>query len=198
MTDFVGFPKIPRYSRDCICTEKIDGTSGCIYIGDDGEFLVGSRTRWIDPLNDNYGFARWAYRYGMELRELGPGTHHGEWWGQGIQRGYGLKEKRFSLFNVTRWCLHDQTPRLISVDPKTKIEKYQDRLPACCSLVPILSWGLFTTELIDATLGALKEMGSQAVPGWMRPEGIVIFHVAGNLMFKKTLEKDEEFKGKKG
>jgi hypothetical protein len=31
----------------------------------------------------------------------------------------------------------------------------------------------------------------------MRPEGVVIFHTAGNLMFKKTIEKDEQPKGHK-
>jgi hypothetical protein len=29
----------------------------------------------------------------------------------------------------------------------------------------------------------------------MKPEGIVVFHVAGNVGFKKTIEKDEEPKG---
>jgi len=28
------------------------------------------------------------------------------------------------------------------------------------------------------------------VPGYSRPEGIIIFHIAGNVGFKKTLEKD--------
>ena len=27
--------------------------------------------------------------------------------------------------------------------------------------------------------------------GFMRPEGIVVFHVAGNVGFKKTIEKDD-------
>jgi hypothetical protein len=37
--------------------------------------------------------------------------------------------------------------------------------------------------------------GSKAAPGFMKPEGIVAFHVAGNIAFKKTIEKDEEPKG---
>lgn len=49
MTEFQEFPKIVRYSRDVIVTEKIDGTNACLFIGDDGEFLTGSRTRWITP-----------------------------------------------------------------------------------------------------------------------------------------------------
>jgi hypothetical protein len=36
----------------------------------------------------------------------------------------------------------------------------------------------------------LKKNGSYAMPGFMNPEGIVIFHVAANTGFKKTFEKD--------
>lgn len=42
---FEEFPKIGRLSRDMVITEKIDGTNGCIGIGDNGEFFVGSRSR---------------------------------------------------------------------------------------------------------------------------------------------------------
>ena len=173
--DFVEFPKIARVSRDCIITEKIDGTNGCICIGEDGEFLIGSRTRWITPEADNHGFARWAMENKDELMKLGPGRHYGEWWGGGIQRGYGLQkgEKRFSLFNVSRWG--DSTVR-----------------PKCCSIVPILAVGIFTTDLINVSLVMLKTHGSYAVDGFMRPEGIVIFHTAQGYLFKKTIEKDEQ------
>lgn len=44
MPEFVEFPKIARLSREIIVTEKIDGTNGVIYVGDDGEVLVGSRS----------------------------------------------------------------------------------------------------------------------------------------------------------
>jgi hypothetical protein len=33
--------------------------------------------------------------------------------------------------------------------------------------------------------------GSMAAPGFMKPEGVVVFHVAGNVGFKKTIEDDE-------
>ena len=73
MTDFLEFRKIPRLSRTVVITEKIDGTNGCIYIGEDGDFLVGSRTRWITPETDNHGFARWCVENKEELLKLGPG-----------------------------------------------------------------------------------------------------------------------------
>jgi hypothetical protein len=176
--EFREFKKIPRLSREIIITEKIDGTNGVIAIGDNGEFQVGSRSRWIEPgkQTDNAGFAEWAYSNKNELMKLGSGYHYGEWWGQKIQRGYELKEKRFSLFNVSRW--NDDTVR-----------------PACCYVVPILYQGEFNTATIEGILFALKCTGSKAAPGFMHPEGIVIFHTASGYLFKKTIEKDELHKG---
>ena len=60
MTEFKEFPKIPRLHRFCVITEKIDGTNASITITAEGEFLIGSRNRWITPEDDNHGFARWA------------------------------------------------------------------------------------------------------------------------------------------
>lgn len=191
-TEFLEFPKIARLSRDAIVTEKIDGTNGVISIGEAGEFLVGSRSRWITPEQDNHGFARWAYEHKEELLKLGPGRHFGEWWGSGIQRSYGLPkgEKRWSLFNVQRWCLHDQEPqRIVMADPR--IEKYQEKLPAFCGLVPILARGWFDSLNFASIMQDLKEFGSKAAPGFMDPEGIVVFHCHGNVGFKKTIKGDE-------
>ena len=175
--EFQEFPKIARLSRECIITEKIDGTNASIVITEDGEFLTGSRTRWITPTDDNYGFAKWAAANKEELLKLGPGSHYGEWWGLGIQRNYGLKEKRFSLFNTARWS--DAAVR-----------------PACCSVVPVLYSGLFSTILICEALGNLAQYGSIAAPGFMKPEGIVIWHEAARMYFKKTIEKDDAPKSK--
>lgn len=189
---FVEFPKIARLSREVVISEKIDGTNGCIYIGDDGAFLVGSRTRWITPEQDNHGFARWAYEHRDELMQLGPGRHFGEWWGSGIQRGYGLPkgEKRFSLFNAIRWCAKGETPeRIPTEDPR--IEKWQQMAPACCHVVPVLARGPFDRVYIKGIMEALTIGGSYAAPGFLKPEGIVVFHIQGNVGFKKTLERDE-------
>ncbi len=181
--EFVEFPKIARLAREIIVTEKIDGTNGVVYVGENGEVLVGSRSQWIATRSkggaDNFGFASWAEANADELLKLGPGRHYGEWWGSGIQRGYGLPkgEKRFSLFNTSKWT--DDAVR-----------------PACCYVVPILYTGIFTTYYIEDALNQLKEGGSRAAPGFMKPEGVVIFHPQGNVGFKKTIEKDEEWKGK--
>jgi len=181
-----------RLSRECIVTEKIDGTNAQILITEDGQLLTGSRTRWITPQDDNFGFARWCAEHREELMTLGVGRHFGEWWGSGIQRGYGLPkgEKRLSLFNVSRWCLHGGIPeRIPSADPR--IVKMQDVLPACVGLVPVLYRGLFTTEAVDNAIEWLRANGSVAAPGFMKPEGVVCFHTAANVGFKKTLEKDD-------
>lgn len=173
MTDFVAFPKMARWSREIIITEKIDGTNASIFIGEDGEFLTGSRTRWITPDADNYGFSRWAHENRDELMKLGPGHHFGEWWGAGCQRGYGLTEKRFSLFNVSRWA--------------------EDR-PACCHVVPTLYRGPMYPGAMDFALSVL-EGNSRAAPGFTDPEGVVLFHVAAGIGFKKTFKKDDQPKG---
>lgn len=188
MDDFNGFPKIARLSREMIITEKIDGTNGQIFIKELDGFIpenclfskdglamwVGSRSRWITPLQDNHGFASWAYDHKDELLTLGIGRHFGEWWGNGIQRGYGLPkgEKRFSLFNVKRWG--DDYIR-----------------PKCCHVVPVLYTGVFNTEMVLETMNYLWLNGSSAAPGFMNPEGVVVYHTAGNVMFKKTFEKDD-------
>src|SRR5262245_32131020 len=124
---FQPFNKIARLNRNCTITEKIDGTNASVEIvsklavdpGADGlletmrrfviaedaevAMLAGSRTRYITPTDDNMGFAKWVEANAEQLLALGPGRHYGEWWGQKIQRTYGLTEKRFSLFNVSRW-----------------------------------------------------------------------------------------------
>jgi hypothetical protein len=182
MTDFLEFPKMARWSRNIVVTEKIDGTNACVYIGEDGEFLTASRNRWITPADDNFGFARWAHERRDELMALGTGRHYGEWWGAGIGRRYGLTEKRFSLFNAGRW--HDAS----AVDEE---RAGKTLAPACCHVVPVLIEGPNDQRAIEAVLSLLREKGSVAAPGFMTPEGIVIYHCASRTLYKKTLEKDE-------
>lgn len=173
---YVPFPKVPRLNREVIVTEKIDGTNAQVFIAEDGvTVLAGSRTRWITPEADNFGFAAWVRDNRDELLKLGPGRHFGEWWGSGIQRGYGLPkgERRFSLFNVSRWA--DEAAR-----------------PACCHVVPTICRGIFETNAVVGALSFLRMSGSAAAPGFMKPEGVIVFHTASNSGFKVTLEKDEE------
>jgi hypothetical protein len=172
--EFMPFSKIARWSRNITITEKIDGTNACIFIGEDGEFLTGSRTRWITPDDDNFGFSRWAHENKDDLLTLGPGHHFGEWWGAGIQRKYGQDKKRFSLFNVSKWNV---------------------TRPACCDVVPILYSGPLEDGIVNQMVELLRSGGSVAAPGFMDAEGIIVWHEAARTYFKKTLKKDEAPKG---
>lgn len=206
--EFVPFNKIPRLNREMIVTEKIDGTNGCVVIEEydyvnnyqpsqadqifdrqvtvvtinSRHYLVGaqSRSRLITPENDNFGFATWVWENAKPLVEsLQVGRHYGEWWGSGIQRNYGLSEKRFSLFNVKRW-------------KDLPFERYGLNN---VSTVPVLYEGPFNVDDVNAIVDELRENGSQAAPGFMKPEGVIAYHVPGNLLFKVTCEKDDQPKG---
>ncbi len=179
LAEFKEFPKIFRYSRAVVVTEKLDGTNAAVIIQNGRLVGCQSRTRLITPEDDNYGFAAWANKHAERLASiLGDGHHYGEWWGSGIQRGYGLPkgEKRFSLFNVSRW------------------EHVKDaEIGLYC--VPVLAreecFGDFHANHMMEKLG---KNGSYAAPGFMKPEGIVIYHTQGNFLLKKTFEKDSEGK----
>lgn len=187
---FVPFPKMARLSREIVVTEKLDGTNAQVCITEDGQIRAGSRTRWITPQDDNYGFAAWVEAHRDELMTLGPGRHFGEWWGKGIQRNYGLDERRFSLFNVGRWCLFMDEPKPIKTgDPRTV--KMQEVLPPCCGLVPVLYRGEFDTDEIEGAIDGLRRWGSVASPGFIAPEGVIVFHTAAGIGFKKTLKHDD-------
>ena len=204
MLTFEEWPKIPRYKKELVITEKIDGTNGCVAIEhlntpelldharenlgkkngpvaivngpSDGDFAralwAGSRSRWLDTskTGDNFGFAKWVEQNAEQLANLGPGRHFGEWYGVGIQRGYDLHERRFALFNAGRWTAEE--------------------LPACCQVVPVLARG----EWVDPTtqINRLIAYGSLAVPGYMNPEGIIIYHTASRQLYKQLIENDDK------
>lgn len=178
--DFEGYPKTPRLFRNVVITEKIDGTNAAVRITDDGAVWCQSRNRIITPDDDNFGFAEWAAsNAGALVDTLGPGLHFGEWWGSGIQRGYDQIEKHFSLFNVHRW--QDQAADLAMVPN--------------LGVVPVLYRGLFDTDAVDYQLMILERDGSQAAPGFMRPEGVIVYHAAARQVFKALLENDHQAKG---
>lgn len=172
--EFIPFPKIPRLHKECVVTEKIDGTNGLIYITDDGDMFIGSRNRWLSEDSDNFGFHRWASENMSELMKLGVGRHHGEWWGSGIQRGYNLPkgEKRFSIFNVNIWN--------------------EENLPDCCYMVPTLYTGEFDTAVINHLMYELQGKGSLASPGFMNPEGIMVYIPSASQYFKAPFDKNHK------
>mgnify|MGYP001427467826 CR=1 FL=1 len=172
---YPAFGKIPRLRREVIVTEKIDGTNGLIAVAADGSVRAGSRNRWLTLESDNFGFARWvSERAELLAGVLGEGHHYGEWFGQGIQRTYGLDHKRFALFDSSRWN--------------------EDDLPDDLHVVPVLTVGPFDYA-VDTALAVLRENGSVAVPGFDKPEGVVVWHTASRSYFKVLLENDSAPKG---
>jgi hypothetical protein len=208
--EFQAWPKIPRLNRDITITEKIDGTNGAIGIvpmdqqfwmsnhSDQSQFSNGfaiyaqSRKRLISPATDNHNFAHWVWEYADQLvAVLGEGLHYGEWWGSGIQRGYGLEngDKRFSLFHTKRWG------------------EYGESIVPGLGVVPVLYEGPFLADPYANRYGDwvappwieclddLAEYGSVASKGFMDPEGVIVFHHAANHCFKVTINGDEAPKG---
>lgn len=229
-SDFCAYPKTPRLFRDIIITEKLDGTNSQVVVWDatiggwpnvdfpyiwsvDNLYIAaGSRNRWIAPTNDNFGFAAWVLDHAPQLATLGHGRHFGEWWGSGIQRGYGLPkgEKRWSLFNVSRWNqdtweYFEQAryqrelgivarqlkvrPEFVPIDHAPAQRRFVPP-PTCCSVVPVLYRGPFFEDAVRDHLKELRVYGSAAVPGFKNPEGIVVFHTASGQAFKVTIDND--------
>ena len=56
----------------------------------------------------------------------------------------------------------------------------------------ILFDGVFDSKEIESCLESLSQDGSRAAPGFMDPEGIVIWHTAAQGGFKKTIKDDEK------
>ena len=183
---FKAWPKIPRLENEVYhITEKIDGTNAAIiiqpWLSDDSQPIpieevnteeecygiwAQSRTRLITPEDDNFGFAKWVKANAEQLiADLGVGYHYGEWWGQGINRGYGLDHKRFSLFNPTKHS-------------------------SVCYNVPMLS-SVGAEDLLYAIQCEIEQLklGSYASPGYMRPEGLVVYAEKAKTYWKVIIDK---------
>ncbi len=208
MHEFVEWPKTKRLFRDIVVTEKLDGTNSAVHISrvpqmsaedfpeslfvvvDDVVYAVTaqSRRRIITPgkTTDNYGFAGWAHDNAADLvRILGEGLHFGEWWGRGIQRGYGRETRSFSLFNTTRWWAVDED----GTSMNSRAE--QSDLIGQVDAVPVLYEGMFSEDVITSALRDLKTDGSYAASGFMNPEGICVYHSQTRNVYKVTLDNND-------
>lgn len=168
----------------------VDPPLDIVDMGDGFLFAVwaGSRNRWVyaEKSKDNSGFARWVIDRAAGLVEiLGPGRHYGEFWGSGIQRKYGLtgNDKRFSLFH----------PRWEKILAGRKLGNLP--IPDGLGWVPILYQGPFLTREVEDQIFRLRTFGSVCSPGFMDPEGVVIYHEAAKQYFKTTIKDDEKPKG---
>lgn len=118
LPDLIEFPKISSFQTLCSNVRqlhkkdlilptieftgyvKAHGSNCSIVFHQDGSFHTQSRSRVITPLNDNYGFATWAYANIDAIRSslaIAPGqishkniTVYGEWCGESVQHGVAI------------------------------------------------------------------------------------------------------------
>ena len=156
---------------------KMDDYSGVTRRTEVWRVWAQNQTRPLSRHHDMSGLAAWVEDHARELvATLGPGVHSGTWWGYKIRRGYGLPvgDRRFSLFNTARWRYLDgsQVPGLYCV--------------------PILWQGLLTPEgLVTPETLRHEKLGmkeSLAVPGYEHPQGVILYHHDGNMMFQYLFE----------
>lgn len=200
--EFAGkWDKTARWGSPFDITEKLDGTNAAVlirtregmtdpiptsdgsnaYVWLDGvcyEVGAQSRTRVISPREDNYGFATWTLNNAHTLvKDLGPGTHYGEWWGSKIQRAYGYTdgERFFSLFDVDRY----------------KELRWGDALTEGLDIVPILTEDdEFDCEHLADAEAYLRDYGSTVGKvAFDRPEGFVVRWKHNNMRLKYILDK---------
>lgn len=180
------WPKTVRLTERWTITEKVDGVHAIVVIapveagtttaqpgvsltegpaGQPVTVRAASRTRWLVPESeaatgvgrDNFGFAAWVAAHAAGLAMLGPGAHHGEWYGPGIGSGYGLAERRFALFDTDRW--------------RRGLPK---AAPDGVAVVPVLAEcdGTELNTAIQECLANLKQHGSRLVAG-AAAEGVI-------------------------
>lgn len=172
-----------------IITEKIHGSNAqiLVYRDESGALkaLAGSRTQFLDPWGrDNFGFAKYVMAHEAQICEqLGEGRHYGEWVGPGVNSDYGLKDKHLVLFDFRR-------------HPKEKFEAGQ--MPPNMLPIPVLYDGPYAPGIEDKVMDGLKANGSVLSPGFMKPEGVVLFFPQFGSMKKKVFKAEETGWTKKG
>lgn len=173
---FEAFPDIKKLgSAALFITQKIHGSNAQVYVfqKEDGtlDLACGSRSHWIVPGKDNFGFAEMVYANKQEfIDKLGQGRHYGEWAGPGINSGEGLDKKIFVLFD--HWKYPAERP-----------------LPPNTVVVPVLYTGAFDLGQVQKCMDDLKTNGSKLVAGFMRPEGVVV-NMKGQR-YKVVFDKEE-------
>lgn len=190
MYDYPEFPSIERFDNVyCIITEKIDGTNGLIEIGtngitEEGIVMFGSRKKYLYPGKDNYGFLAFFSPYVSELLKIckeikeentdfdfinnPPIRIYGEWFGKGINRGYNLSDRQFMPFNSYYADKLRNIPNITQPEP--------------------LHQGKFSREILNDCMNFLREEGSQVVPGYKNPEGVVAYFPKYKFSLKETFD----------
>lgn len=179
--DFKAYPKTQRLSNEIVTiAEKIDGTNGVLHVDHQSRtVLAGSRSKWL--INDgsrswdNHGFGAWVKENEEKLLNLPEGLHYGEWYGKGINRNYGMKDRKLMLFNRSRY-----QNILEEGDFPTELE-----LETVISLVSV-------SELPEEALrikARVDKEGSYHVPGFMKTEGVIFRFQLSAKVYKEVWDK---------
>jgi hypothetical protein len=196
MVDFKAYPKTHRIGTEqYTITEKVDGTNGVVYVhkakpadfrvGKDRSYVkAGSRSRWLEDDGskkwDNHGFGEWVMENERALIELPEGFHYGEWYGRGINRNYGLKDRRFMLFDYARY------DKLI-----TNNNILGDLIETETVLADVVTYD-YLSIAIKLNSACLSVEGSVHVRGFSDPEGLIIRSKLRPAVYKYIIRKDEE------
>ena len=96
----------------------------------------------------------------------------------------GGEDKRFSLFNTTVWGPIIKAREIAGLP-----------IPLGLGVVPVMYEGKFLTREVEDQIFRLRTFGSLCAPGFMDPEGVVVYHDAAKAFFKVTVKDDEKPKG---
>lgn len=186
-TPWEGFPPGWHYAEQWLTKDS----SLALVDGVGYRVTAQSRNRIVTPnrsgfTTDNYGFAAWVHENRQVLVEvLGKGLHYGEWYGKGVNYGYGLDHKRFALFAVDRY---DQAELL-----------WARKLDVPIETVPELWRGTFSEDIVMELINDLRTYGtriphlSQGVHESQIPkaEGLIVYHTQSRQVYKVLCENDE-------
>lgn len=104
---------------------KLDGTNAGVQITPEGEVLAQSRSRFITPEDDNYGFAKWVKGVEHYFSSLAEDYSHmrspviifGEWSGLGIQKRCSISKIKQQIFAVFAIQIGDGENALLITSP---------------------------------------------------------------------------------
>lgn len=204
--EFQAWPKTPRYYREIVVTEKIDGTNGavCIERFPYGEFAGTSTppeaTLVVGTQLDQFGNSVDEYLVLAQSRKRvatpdNDNAGFARWVWDNAGRlvddlGPGRHFGEWWGQGIQR--NYGQSEKYFSLFNTSKWWGTTFDTPRL-GVVPVLYQGPHDQESIEDCLTDLANEGSYvAADGWTgKAEGVCIFHTASNQVYKVTLENDE-------
>jgi len=212
MIEFKAWPKTPRLNRDCIVTEKIDGTNAAVIILDPIEVEDGHNVGAGETTPDGTGIAVWNEKLErMQIvaaqsrkRVIWPGkttdnAGFAMWvWtnaqalAETLGEGYHYGEWYGTAIQGNPYALEEKRFSLFNVVRYAEFDL--ENVPGL-GVVPVLYEGPFDQAWINNNLiPRLRVRGSVVSPG-RKAEGVIVFHKAAGHVYKVLCENDELPKG---